>query len=655
MSYQVLARKWRPQHFDEVVGQEHVLRALTNALDNDRLHHAYLFTGTRGVGKTTLARIFARCLNCEQGVSSKACNQCTACTDIAEGRFVDLIEVDAASRTKVEDTRELLDNVQYMPTAGRYKVYLIDEVHMLSSHSFNALLKTLEEPPPHVKFLLATTDPQKLPVTILSRCLQFNLKNLSPERIVEHLAQIMTVESVPVEEAALWVLARAADGSMRDALSLADQAIAHGGGKLVESELSTMLGTVNRSAVLELCRAVADRDAGAVLEKVARLAEHGPDYAGVLGDILSVWHRVAVCQAVPEALDNSQGDREAIVELAGRLSREDVQLFYQICLLGRRDLTLAVDQRSGLEMALLRQLAFQPVLPEAAVPPIESSATGTGATQPGASTRGDGAGKKLEPGPLAPALPATGTAELDRQASVRRQDGASRVAASLQTQKDSDALAGEGEAPTGRAQGDQIRSAPVAAEVADSAVSPASSQVSLAPSEPGCPPNTTASHAKGNPAESGSGARTDSDWPAPAGIESLTPDVWLRICHQLPINGRLLAVASNLVLDERESDEFRFRLEDCHSALYDERHQQALAAALGQYLGEGVRVVIAIAPVDEETPALYRMRIAAERRQRAIETLREDPTVKALAARFGGTLLEDTVIAIDSGGEHERA
>jgi len=363
MSYQVLARKWRPRTFAEMAGQEHVLQALINALDNDRLHHAYLFTGTRGVGKTTIARILAKCLNCEEGVSSVPCGKCSACTDIADGRFIDLIEVDAASRTKVrfidlievdaasrtkvEDTRELLDNVQYMPSHGRFKVYLIDEVHMLSTHSFNALLKTLEEPPAHVKFLLATTDPQKLPVTILSRCLQFNL---SPERIVEHLKFVLGEEKVPCEEAALWALARAADGSMRDALSLTDQAIAHGGGKLSETELSTMLGSIDRSWIIAICQALAERDSSQVLAQVALLAEHAPDFAAALSEMLSVWHRVAIAQVVPEAADNSLGDQQMITALATSLSREEVQLYYQICLLGKRDLALAADPRSGFEM-----------------------------------------------------------------------------------------------------------------------------------------------------------------------------------------------------------------------------------------------------------------------------------------------------------------
>ena len=361
MSYQVLARKWRPRVFAEMVGQEHVLKALINALDQGRLHHAYLFTGTRGVGKTTIARILAKCLNCETGVSATPCGTCGACTELAEGRFVDLIEVDAASRTKVEDTRDLLDNVQYLPTRGRYKVYLIDEVHMLSGHSFNALLKTLEEPPPHVKFLLATTDPQKLPVTVLSRCLQFNLKNLAPERIADHLATVLRAENIPFEEAALWALARAADGSMRDALSLTDQAVAQGGGQVLEAEVNTMLGTIDRSRVLAMCQAIAAGEGARVLELVAGFAELAPDYSAALAEMIALWHRVAVAQTVPEVVDARSPDGAAIAALAATLEREAVQLYYQICLLGRRDLPHSGDPRIGFEMILLRQLAFQPV------------------------------------------------------------------------------------------------------------------------------------------------------------------------------------------------------------------------------------------------------------------------------------------------------
>ncbi len=368
MSYQVLARKWRPKFFHEMVGQEHVLRALINALDEQRLHHAYLFTGTRGVGKTTIARILAKCLNCEQGVSSRPCGECSACREIAEGRFVDLIEVDAASRTKVEDTRELLDNVQYAPTRGRYKVYLIDEVHMLSTHSFNALLKTLEEPPEHVKFLLATTDPQKLPVTVLSRCLQFSLKNMTPESIVGYLETVLDAESVQYEMPALWQLGRAAQGSMRDALSLTDQAIAFGEGNVYEHQVTSMLGTMDRGRLFKLAEVMARGSAPEVLAEVAEMAEHGPDFDEVVQGLLGIWHRAALAQVVPDAIDNAEGDREAILALAVAMNGEDLQLYYQIALSGRKDLAMATDPRQGFEMLVLRMLAFRPMpeqLPQA--------------------------------------------------------------------------------------------------------------------------------------------------------------------------------------------------------------------------------------------------------------------------------------------------
>jgi len=360
MSYQVLARKWRPRTFTELVGQDHVQRALVNALDNDRLHHAYLFTGTRGVGKTTIARIFAKALNCEEGVSSAPCGQCSACLEIDAGRFIDLIEVDAASRTKVEDTRDLLENVQYAPTRGRYKVYLIDEVHMLSGHSFNALLKTLEEPPPHVKFLLATTDPQRLPVTVLSRCLQFNLKHLTPVQITGQLTSILAKEDVRADENAIRQLAFAADGSMRDALSLLDQAISFGGGVLQEAEVRAMLGTIDRDVVYRLLEALASQDAARLLAEVGRADEFAPDYAALLAEVIVVLQRIALAQILPDGVDDAYGDRDAVIELAGKLAPEDVQLYYQIALLGRRDLSLSPEPRGGFEMVMLRMLAFQP-------------------------------------------------------------------------------------------------------------------------------------------------------------------------------------------------------------------------------------------------------------------------------------------------------
>ncbi len=369
MSYQVLARRWRPKTFAELVGQEHVVRALSNALDNDRLHHAYLFTGTRGVGKTTIARILAKSLNCEQGVSSRPCGECSICREVDEGRFVDLIEVDAASKTGVDDTRELLENVPYAPVRGRYKVYLIDEVHMFSGHSFNALLKTLEEPPPHVKFLLATTDPQKVPVTVLSRCLQFSLNRLPIEQIQGQFEHILKEEGIEADAESLYLLARAADGSMRDGLSLLDQAIAFGGGAVRADEVRDMLGVSVSDQLPALLEKVQAGDAAGVLQGVAALAERSPDFSALLKDLLLLLHRLALVQATPEAWQASWGERERFQALAGRLSPEDTQLYYQIALVGQRDLPLAPDARSGFEMILLRMLTFRPADPAQAAGP----------------------------------------------------------------------------------------------------------------------------------------------------------------------------------------------------------------------------------------------------------------------------------------------
>ncbi len=360
MTYQVLARRWRPKTFSELVGQEHVVRALSNALENDRLHHAYLFTGTRGVGKTTIARILAKSLNCEKGVTAEPCGECSVCREVDEGRFVDLIEVDAASKTGVDDTRELLENVPYAPVRGRFKVYLIDEVHMFSGHSFNALLKTLEEPPPHVKFLLATTDPQKVPVTVLSRCLQFSLNRLPVEQIQGQFEHILQQEGIEADPRALHLLARAADGSMRDGLSLLDQAIAFGGGQVDYDAVRDMLG-VNASELLpELVERIQAGDAAAVLSGVQALAEKSPDFAALLKDLLLLLHRVALIQATPEAWQAAWGERAQFEALAATLSPEEVQLYYQIALMGQRDLPLAPDAQSGFEMILLRMLAFRP-------------------------------------------------------------------------------------------------------------------------------------------------------------------------------------------------------------------------------------------------------------------------------------------------------
>jgi DNA polymerase-3 subunit gamma/tau len=358
MSYLVLARKWRPRRFAELVGQEHVVRALSNALDSGRVHHAFLFTGTRGVGKTTIARIFAKSLNCERGTSADPCGECNSCRDIDAGRFIDLLEIDAASNTGVDDVREVIDNAQYMPSRGRVKVYLIDEVHMLSKSAFNALLKTLEEPPGHVKFLLATTDPQKLPVTVLSRCLQFNLKRLDEEQIAGQMRRILEAEQIPVEEGAIRQLARAADGSLRDGLSLLDQAIAYTGSNLADNEVAAMLGTVDRDRIGALLDALATGDGASLLAEVARLGEFSPDWDDVLEAVAEAFHHVQVRQLVPAAVVDGEG--VAIDVLASRLSAEVVQLWYQMALAGRRDLPLAPSPRAGFEMVMLRMLAFRP-------------------------------------------------------------------------------------------------------------------------------------------------------------------------------------------------------------------------------------------------------------------------------------------------------
>ncbi|OUS09266.1 hypothetical protein A9Q90_03715 [Gammaproteobacteria bacterium 54_18_T64] len=679
MSYQVLARKWRPRTFAEMAGQEHVLQALINALDNDRLHHAYLFTGTRGVGKTTIARILAKCLNCEEGVSSVPCGQCSACTEIADGRFIDLIEVDAASRTKVEDTRELLDNVQYMPSHGRFKVYLIDEVHMLSTHSFNALLKTLEEPPAHVKFLLATTDPQKLPVTILSRCLQFNLKNLSPERIVEHLKFVLGEEKVPCEEAALWALARAADGSMRDALSLTDQAIAHGGGKLSETELSTMLGSIDRSWIIAICKALAERDSSQVLAQVALLAEHAPDFGAALSEMLSVWHRVAIAQVVPEAADNSLGDQQMITTLATSLGREEVQLYYQICLLGKRDLALAADPRSGFEMVMLRLLAFQPA-PEVAMKPAPA-ATGQQVAAP--SIQAEPAQAQALPvhdvvQSVAQAVPTMATAAAQEVAEpVKKPEAPDQAAQELASAAGCDASAeiepkhelkpeqsaalspAPAQTSAGAVQNEppfflrharQVASEQIPCEQ-DASENPAPVIVAPVP-EPAAAPHVSPIVQQQAETKPSASASVDNRQAAMAQVgdyplSSLDNERWLVLCNALPISGLLATVAANCVLEENEGQRLLFRLEKGHDAVYDPVYQQRLGDALTEHFQQALKLEIVIGQVDVETPYLYRLRKRAERQALAVQTLRDDPVAKALEQRFGATLCEASVMPVD--------
>jgi DNA polymerase III subunit gamma/tau len=402
MSYQVLARKWRPRTFESLVGQEHVVKALRNALDQKRLHHAYLFSGTRGVGKTTLARILAKCLNCETGISSSPCGKCSACLEIDAGRFVDLIEVDAATNTKVDEMRQLLENSVYAPTRGRFKVYVIDEVHMLSTSAFNAMLKTLEEPPEHIKFILVTTDPQKIPVTVLSRCLQFNLKQMPSRAIAAHLEAILAEEKLPAEAGALRLLAECARGSMRDALSLLDQAIAYSAGNVTEQAVRSMLGTIDDSFLYSILEALARGDSAGVLAIAEDMRSRSVGFDGALADLGALLHRVALAQAAPDAVDAEGGLRERLAALGRTLDPEEVQLYYQIAIHGRQDLPFAPDEFAGFTMALLRMLAFAPGTLEAGKPPRRGSAGGdlpattpAGNRQPVARASFDGDWPKL--------------------------------------------------------------------------------------------------------------------------------------------------------------------------------------------------------------------------------------------------------------------
>jgi len=423
MSYQVLARKWRPRDFASLVGQEHVVRALRHALEQKRLHHAYLFTGTRGVGKTTLARILAKCLNCETGVTAQPCNKCSACTQIDAGRFPDYVELDAASNRGVDEMTQLLERSVYAPTAGRFKVYVIDEVHQLSGHAFNAMLKTLEEPPEHLKFILATTDPQKIPVTVLSRCLQFNLKQMPREAIRAHLESLLKEEKIASDSEALSLIGRAASGSMRDALSLLDQAIAHGGGKVTAIGVGEMLGAIDQGFLLRLLESIAGGDAGAAVAVATEMQTRSLSFDTVLADLASLLLKLALAQSAPDALEADLPERARVLELAGRLDAETVQLCYQIALQGREDLPLAPDEHGGFVMTILRMLAFRPEsegrepAPAAKRTPAVTSAASKAAAP--AAAKGDSAWPQL-----VQALTVTGAArELARNAELKRRDG----------------------------------------------------------------------------------------------------------------------------------------------------------------------------------------------------------------------------------------
>jgi DNA polymerase-3 subunit gamma/tau len=665
MGYQVLARKWRPRSFGEMVGQGHVLKALINALDNQRLHHAYLFTGTRGVGKTTIARIIAKCLNCETGITSTPCGTCSVCREIDEGRFVDLIEIDAASRTKVEDTRELLDNVQYAPSRGRFKVYLIDEVHMLSTHSFNALLKTLEEPPPYVKFILATTDPQKLPATILSRCLQFSLKNMTPERVVEHLAHVLGQENIPFEQDALWLLGRAADGSMRDAMSLTDQAIAFGEGRVLAEDVRAMLGTLDHGQVFGVLQGLLDGNAKAVLEAVAHLAEQGPDWAGVLAEILNVLHRVAIAQALPEAVDNSHGDRERVLALAQALPAEDVQFYYQMGLIGRRDLPLAPEPRSGFEMVLLRMLAFRPAgepAPPAPLKPAGVSQATVDSSTPVAPTPNNA------PAPAALANPTAAPAPAPEPAPMAADDP-SLPWNEPEVPMDAPAPAPEAMLDT-RAEPPELPPMPVPTPA--SAVPPAPENHPERDDNAGAPieyqpagmerddePPADDDYYPGDASPSGYGYLDDLASHAAEPEQPPEPSLaaqpatglareWLELYPRLPISGLTGSIAANCSLVAMEGNTWVLHLDPAQGALFNATQQRRLNDALNQHLGRTLTVKIELVRPEQETPAQAAARRRAERQQEAEQAIAADPFIRQLAERFGATVRNDTIEPLDA-------
>ncbi len=660
-----------------MVGQTHVLKALINALDNQRLHHAYLFTGTRGVGKTTIARILAKCLNCETGVSSTPCGECSVCREIDEGRFVDLIEVDAASRTKVEDTRELLDNVQYSPTRGRYKVYLIDEVHMLSSHSFNALLKTLEEPPPHVKFLLATTDPQKLPVTILSRCLQFSLKNMPPERVVEHLTHVLGAENVPFEDDALWLLGRAADGSMRDAMSLTDQAIAFGEGKVLAADVRAMLGTLDHGQVYGVLQALLEGDARALLEAVRHLAEQGPDWGGVLAEILNVLHRVAIAQALPEAIDNGQGDRERVLGLAQALPAEDVQFYYQMGLIGRRDLPLAPDPRSGFEMVLLRMLAFRPAdadgaprtplkdlgISKATTDPANSPVAGAASPAPVAAVAAAPVVAAPVEAPAAPpAAPSAPPAAIEARVAeaVVEEPAAAAEVVDLPWEEPAPSLAAEPE-PEPEPVAVEAPSAPpaVAVEaVVETVLEALPAALPVAPDEQDEqddePPPADDYYEVDMDTLAYLDAAPEPDvvvveepLPAAKPATGLAAE-WLELFPRLGLGGLTASIAANCTLVAADGDHWHLHLDPGQSALFNATQQRRLNDALNQHLGRTLKLEVTLQKPEQETPAQAAARRRAERQRAAEASIDADPLVRQLREQFAAVVRDGTIEPLEA-------
>lgn len=686
MAYQVLARKWRPQNFHTMVGQEHVLRALVHALDEQRLHHAYLFAGTRGVGKTTIARILARCLNCEEGVSSTPCGVCSSCVEITEGRFVDLIEVDAASRTKVEDTRELLDNVQYAPTRGRFKVYLIDEVHMLSTSSFNALLKTLEEPPPHVKFLLATTDPQKLPITVLSRCLQFNLKNMPAEQVAGHLRHVLTSETIAFAEASLWQLGRAAKGSMRDALSLTDQAIAFCGGDLTESAVNQMLGSIDQGKVVEIVSQLQQGNASELLKLIGELGEQGQDFTGALEDLLSLLHQMAICQVLPEAPVSVQFDRAKVEELAQQTSPADVQLFYQMGIMARKDLELAPDLQAGFEMALLRMLAFRPQQHAGQMKITEPQTQTHTQTQAQTQTHTQAQAQMPESITAAEAVVESAVESLVEQAKQVKQvkqvdESAAQGMPDTEMASVPDAPHEEPSVPeavlvqetapvqeTGLVQ----EAVPVK-ETAPVQDSPPDLESPPWEEEPMQAQQSVFNHAheeqqdepepqleQAAAAEPASALEPESEsepvvaeglMPAKSGrdwtLADLTQENWVKVFNDLNLSGMTHGIAANMVFAQRQGTKLQFTLQQGQSSMLNDTHQGRMREALEAMFGCNLELTINIGETQIETPFANRQRREKKHQQQAIMALENDANVASLTTAFNGQLDTNSVLPVN--------
>ncbi|HEC26186.1 MAG TPA: DNA polymerase III subunit gamma/tau [Gammaproteobacteria bacterium] len=588
MSYKVLARKWRPGSFSDVIGQQHILQSLSHALDTDRLHHALLFTGTRGVGKTTIARILAKALNCEQGISSTPCGKCDSCIAIDEGRYIDLIEVDAASKTKVDDTRELLDNVQYLPTTGRYKVYLIDEVHMLSRSSFNALLKTLEEPPEHVKFLLATTDPQQLPVTVLSRCLQFNLKRLSILEIKSQLVRILETEKIESDDAALDLLATSADGSMRDGLSLLDQAIAFGAGKVFGEDVRSMLGSIEQRYIHALIESLANDDADALFHAIDDAADRSPDFMMVLNEMLGILYHLSLVQLAPAIIEQRSLDREWLEKTSNKFSAEQLQLFYQICLTGKRDLPLAPDSRTGFEMLMLRMLAFQlgPTAPAVTTTHV-ADGTQSGHKPPASHQHGRQYSKQHKgQKPVARQSPTQ-----DNTVYSQSESGAKSqtTAVPLQSLKS--------EIPAGIPADNPIQ----VEQIKESSLLPEKQPIA------------------------------EAERPV-AGKD------WARLAGSLSVTGLTKQLALHMAPEIWDKKQLELVIDAEQEAIYSLAREKELIHALQKKLGGNIQVSIRIDTPVTETPAQQKQRQTRERQQAAEQSIMSDKSVTKMVEAFGASI-----------------